>query len=356
MPTCFGTTPDYRRLLTVLNGGIPDRVPVYEFFSDTNVQLAAIGDHPMTETLPQCGDEEINRHIRAQYYLGYDYLAPTVDYGFPWTARMESVDSQGNARSFVDDHHPTIFDRASFERCPWPTPEQVDYRTLETFSAHLPEGMGVVCNLGGGLLEWGMWLMGTELFCTMLYDEPELMQEILQRINDQEVIVAAAAASHPQVFAVAMGDDLGFKTQTFLPPHMLREFIFPGLKRTVDAVHAKGKPFILHSCGNVARVMDDLIDEVGIDAKHSFEDVIMPVTEVKQHWGNRVALLGGVDVDFLCRAPEDALRAYIRRYVQICGAGGGFALGSGNSIANYIPPASLRIMLEEAVLCQSARV
>ncbi len=51
--------------------------------------------------------------------------------------------------------------------------------------------------------------------------------------------------------------------------------------------------------------MDDLIDDVGIDAKHSYEDVIMPVWEAKKKWGHRMALIGGVDMDVLARGTED---------------------------------------------------
>ncbi|MHB9025086.1 MAG: uroporphyrinogen decarboxylase family protein [Armatimonadota bacterium] len=351
MPTCFGTTPNYRRLAAVLRNEAPDRIPVYEFFSDTDVQLAAIGDWPMTDPLPFGEDEVLNNHIRAQYYLGYDYLSPVVWFDFTRTACLESVDSGGNVRLFLDEHNVDITCREDYERYPWPTPETLDYSRIENAAKHLPEGMKLISNMGGGLLEWGMWLMGTELFCMGIYDDPDFIREFLGRINDQQVAACAEAASHPDVFAVAMGDDMGFKTQTFLPPDAMREFVFPGLKRIVDAVHAQGKPFILHSCGNLNLVMDDLIDYVGIDAKHSFEDVIAPVTEVKAKWGDRVALLGGVDIDTLTRSDEETIRAYVRDVVAKCGPAG-YAVGSGNSITNYIPPKKLRVMLEEAVLCQ----
>ena len=53
--------------------------------------------------------------------------------------------------------------------------------------------------------------------------------------------------------------------------------------------------------------MDDIID-AGVDAKHSFEDQIMPVTEVKRRWGKRISILGGIDVDFLCHASIEQVR------------------------------------------------
>lgn len=352
MPTCFGTTPDFARLLAAVRGETPDRVPLYEFFSDTQVQMRAIGDWPMDDALPTSDDPGMTDHIRAQYYLGYDYLISSTGFGLIGPKSLATTDSEGNPRGFQNDQAAPVQTREDFDAYDWPTPERVDYSNVENCAARLPDGMKVVGNLGGGLLEWGMWLMGAEHFCLTLYDDPDLVRDLLGRVLDQQVAVASVVASHPDVFMVAIGDDMGFKTQTFLPPAALREFIFPGLKRIADAVHAQGKPFVLHSCGNLTLVMDDLIDDVGIQAKHSFEDVIMPVTEVKSRWGDRVALLGGVDVDILCRATEKELRRYVRNIVETCGVGGGFALGSGNSIANYIPPQSLRVMLDEAISCQ----
>jgi uroporphyrinogen decarboxylase len=93
--------------------------------------------------------------------------------------------------------------------------------------------------------------------------------------------------------------------------------------------------------------MDELIADVGIDAKHSYEDVIMPVTEAKALYGDRIAVLGGVDVNFLCLSTEDEVRAYVRRVLEGCMPGGGYALGTGNSVANYIPVENYVAMLDE---------
>lgn len=54
---------------------------------------------------------------------------------------------------------------------------------------------------------------------------------------------------------------------------------------------------IIHSCGYLDQVMDDLVDDVRIDARHSYEEVILPVTEAKRRYGDRVAILGGIDMD-----------------------------------------------------------
>jgi uroporphyrinogen decarboxylase len=94
--------------------------------------------------------------------------------------------------------------------------------------------------------------------------------------------------------------------------------------------------------------MDALIDDVKIDAKHSFEDTVVPVTEAKRLWGQRVALLGGLDVDFVARSDEAAIRRRVRETLAVCQPGGGYCLGLGNWVTSYIPADNYLAVLDEA--------
>jgi uroporphyrinogen decarboxylase len=131
-----------------------------------------------------------------------------------------------------------------------------------------------------------------------------------------------------------------------ISPENLRRYVFPWQKRCVEIAHKHGKPFILHSCGNLRKIMDDLIDYVGINAWHSFQDNIMPVTEAKEKYGDRVAILGGIDVDKLSRLLVNELKDYTREVLEKCMPGGGYALGSGNSITNYMKIENYKAMLD----------
>ena len=93
--------------------------------------------------------------------------------------------------------------------------------------------------------------------------------------------------------------------------------------------------------------MEDLIEDIQIDAFHSFQDVILPVADFKARYGDRVATLGGIDMDKLASLDEESLRTYIRDVLEQCMPEGRFALGSGNTIANFIPLANYFILLEE---------
>ena len=142
---------------------------------------------------------------------------------------------------------------------------------------------------------------------------------------------------------------MGFKTGTLISPKFLRQYILPWHRKFAQLAHDHDLVYILHSCGNVESIMEDLIEDVKIDAKHSFEDAIMPVAQFKEKYGARIAVLGGVDMDKLCRLEEAELRKYVRGIINSCMKGGGYALGTGNSVSNYLPLESFLIMLDEGL-------
>jgi uroporphyrinogen decarboxylase len=250
-------------------------------------------------------------------------------------------------RHWRDENRGAIETWEDFEKYPWPGSNGIDYGALDMAASVLPDGMRLIGADPGGALEAVEDLMGVQQMAYAMVDQPDLLQAVFDKCGQLMLDICRTNASHAAVGAVILGDDMGFKTQTIMSPEALRRYLFPWHKRIAEAVHAYGKPLLLHSCGNLDRVMDDLIDDVGIDAKHSFEDVIMPVEEAKRRWGSRIAILGGVDMDILARGTPDQVRARTRQVLETCMPGGGYALGSGNSIANYIPAENYIAMLEE---------
>ena len=113
--------------------------------------------------------------------------------------------------------------------------------------------------------------------------------------------------------------------------------------------HQAGRLYLLHSCGQTAAIMDDLIDDVGIDAKHSFEDAIVPIGEFQRRWGDRIGVMGGVDVDKLTRLAPDDLRRHVRGIIDECAPRGRFVIGSGNSVPDYVPVENYLTMVDEVL-------
>ena len=68
--------------------------------------------------------------------------------------------------------------------------------------------------------------------------------------------------------------------------------------------------------------------------------------------GSRIALLGGIDLDFMCRNDEAAIRERVRDTLDICMDGGGYCLGTGNSVPEYVPDDHYFAMISAATECR----
>jgi uroporphyrinogen decarboxylase len=347
----FKPKPDFagRMKKVLLRQGEPDRVPFYELFMDKPIKDAILGKPTLIPSLLPFGEpmKIIPNEIEFWYRMGYDYVPAAPAYGFGMKVALTKDTAEGSSgpRFWMNESGADLIKtRADFEKYFWPDPDTVSFDLFDAFAGHLPEGM-VVFGQTAGVFENVIWMLGHEGLSYMMADDPELVQMIFNKVGSGLVRLIERMAERDFVGAIQMGDDLGFKTHTTISPAALRSYVFPWQKKAVEASHKRGKPFILHSCGNLEKVMDDLIG-IGIDAKHSFEDEITPVAEAKKRWGDRVAILGGLDMDFLCRSTPEQVRDKTRKLLEECAPGGGYALGTGNTVANYVPVKNYLAMIQ----------
>jgi uroporphyrinogen decarboxylase len=345
--------PDFTRFLTAVRRGVPDVVPFIELGIDDSILERLLEEPLVPPGTPedQVMEAYLRNRLRCLAALGFDHYEISCNHGLSLnflTADDTAVYSHGS-RSWRDENRGSVETWEDFERYPWPRPEAIDYSAVEIAARNLPDGMMLTGATGGGVLEYAMWIMGYTPFSYALYDAPDLVAAVFSRIGEILLAGAEAMASHDKIGAIFEGDDMGHKHGLLVSADVIRAHALPWHKKMAAAAHAHGKPYILHACGDLSEIMDDLIDDCGIDAKHSFEDVIMPVAEIKRRWGDRIAICGGVDVDKFSRWPEAELRAYVRKVLEDCAPGGGYLLGSGNSVPNYIPAENFLAMLDEGV-------
>lgn len=357
--------PDFAGLERVLRGDQqPKRVHLVELLIDEEILKAMAERYLGQAWIPSMAEtrELYFRQLVTMYYrLGYDYVPvscwPIHWMNHPpvgWQASEDTAELSRGEREWAREGHGLITSWRRFEQFPWEEIEP-DCSPYEIVARSLPIGMKMVVetNFFEHVLET---LLGFEGLFYMLYDDPALVAQVFARWGQKVYDFYESVIGLEEVGAVFHADDMGFNTSTLVAPDTLREYVFPWLSKYAALAHEHGKMFWLHSCGNhyAGGTIEDLIEDVNIDAFHSFQDVILPVTEFKARYGERVATLGGVDVDRLARMEEAPLRQHVRRILQRCMAGGRFALGSGNSVTNYIPLRNYIIMLEESRLWRPA--
>ncbi|MFQ6615020.1 MAG: uroporphyrinogen decarboxylase family protein, partial [Fidelibacterota bacterium] len=155
-------------------------------------------------------------------------------------------------------------------------------------------------------------------------------------------------ADDDSVNALWYSDDIAFNTGLLMSPEVLRIYFFPWLKAIGDLASASGKPLIYHSDGVLFDVLDDIMD-CRVNALHPVEPKAMDIRKVRQKAGNRLALIGNLDVgDILTRGTPESVRQAVRRNLSWMEGTPGYCLGSGNSIPEYVPIENYRAMLEAA--------
>ena len=332
----------------ILRGEVrAERVPLVEYLVDDALM------RPLVESLGRTwGDGEAywDNFIAMWYHLGYDYVR--LELALPFPAQYQYAhDTAAGAqrdRQWADQKHGMIASWEDLERYPWPRVEDFDFGPYEYVATHLPEGLGLIANHAGGPFEWVKSLLSYEGLAYLLHDDPDLVQAVAERVGALLEQFYQHLVELPGLIALFPGDDMGFRTATLIAPDYLRRLTLPWHQCFADLAHSRGLLYLLHCCGNVQAILPYMLDTVKIDGKHSFEEAIMPVTEAYRRYGDRIALLGGVDVDVLCRRPEAELRAYVRQILDVC-AGGRYALGSGNSVPSYTPLQSYLAMLDEGL-------
>ncbi len=328
--------PDFGQFLKVFRREAPDRPVLFELYMNMPLYEQVNG-----RKLP--ADDQLTRArftIEAYRRMGYDYATLyTSEFRFTHDPHALKTHSLNEGEGLTDEK--------SFERFVWPEPENYDSSHLGKVARDLPDGMKL-CVMGpGGILEILIALTGYDNLCLMLYDEPELVGRIVDEVGKRLLRYYEIALQYDTVGFISSNDDWGFNSQTFLSPPMLRQLIFPWHQKIVDAVHRAGRPVFLHSCGNLAEVMDDII-AMGYDAKHSFEDKIQPIEEAYEAYHSRIALLGGLDMNFMCQSSEQEVYDRTMRMLERTADRGGWAVGTGNSVPEYLPPRNIFAMQRAA--------
>ena len=105
--------------------------------------------------------------------------------------------------------------------------------------------------------------MGTENFYYLLCDHPREMGALINIIHERELKAFEILAQGPYDVII-----LCENTSTFyISPEIYRKYNGPHVRDFVDIVHAAGKTAIIHMCGHVKNILDQIKD-TGLDGIH----------------------------------------------------------------------------------------
>ena len=312
------------RVLAALRLEQPDRVPFVEGSVAPSIEQAFLGK---ARYWPEEASEA----------MGLDNVR--VRFMPPLFARYEEHDGI----EFLAE--PLIRSRADLDRMSFPDPEDPAlYAEAEEVARRVRGRYAITAHVRLGSSSTHM-SMGLDGLSYALADDPGLVDTVLGRYADWTIAVVRHLRD-AGVDVIWNHDDIAYKTGPMVSPRMHRQVFMPHLRRVADAIKATGLPWIYHSDGNLMSLLDDLLS-LGIDGLHPLEPGAMDIEEVKRVYGQRVCLVGNVDLHYtLTRGTPEEVEAEVRRRIEVVGRGGGYMISSANSITSYCRIENVRAMVE----------
>jgi len=343
--------PNKERIIASLRGQSVDRVPHFEVAIEDKVCEAILGRNvgstlaasrgASTETFvtppmdPKDYIEIVN--FNGQDVIGFEALWA------PFKYKDEKGDLQivndGRIKSFEDLEKIVLPD---WKRDFAPRKEYFDIYNKAVEGTDI----GTFILTGTFFTTCYNFLVGFEDFFEMFYTEREFIEHLCDLCMDYYLKVVEIAIDSGVSF-LYLGDDIAFRSGSFVNPEHLKSVWFPRFKKMVDMAREADVPVLFHSCGNLTDIFDDIVMELGVDGVNPIEPYSMDIFEIKRKYGDRITINGNIDVagPLVFGTPDD-VRKDVRMHLEKLMQGGRYICSTNHSIMNDVPYENYKAMIE----------
>ncbi len=248
-----------------------------------------------------------------------------------------------------------VLSEPSLEGYHWPLPDElIDWDEISEFFEPFPDSFRM-CGLAMGLFERSWLMRGFENILVDMMLTPDFVHELLDGILDLHLRVMDKIVARMPLDAYFGGDDWCDQRTVMMGLDRWRQFFKPRMQQMIRHCHELGLAYVLHSCGNVAPLADDLL-EIGLDGLESLQAESMNVYKFKRKVAGRMALIGGMGVQRLIPfGNPDEIREETRRLINELGEGGGYVLGPSKPIPAGTPIPNAAAFIETALQQDASR-
>jgi hypothetical protein len=340
------------RVLKTLHREVPDRVPWLELDFDETLQEKIMGttDFTPAELCEKLGMDGFGYYFPsgqkavAGTSVGSskeNYYYPTkvtFDFFSPFIADMGVIPETG--RTFIKKGLLTSEESLDLFDEFLPDPDHLArYERVTEWIARYKGDYAVFAKIRLGSASM-LQSMGIDYFAYNTLDNPNFVKEIHRRFSEWSARVMEHLNQMDFDFYWA-GDDLADNKSPWVSREMLQEFFLPYQKIVADAIQ---KPWIFHSDGNILPILDDLLT-LGMSGIHPIQPAAMDIRGVKSRYGNRVCILGNIDLDYtLTLGNPDEVDREVKERIREVGQGGGYIVTSANSLTDYCKPENVCAM------------
>jgi uroporphyrinogen decarboxylase len=181
-------------------------------------------------------------------------------------------------------------------------------------------------------------LLGYENLLLQCALEPEFVAQVVEKcVNHSIAMLGIVADLGGEI--IMSGDDIADNTRSLVSPAMFESIFLPHFRRWVEAIHEHDLYFWKHTDGNICDILPMLVDS-GIDGIDPIDPIAgMDLAEVKNEWGDRVAIKGNVNcAGELTYGTEEDVEEAVKKCIRDAGQGGGYACSSSNMIHSGVKP------------------
>ncbi len=327
------------RVLAALNRAPVDRVPIMEMGIDWAV-MRGMGFNRYLDMIEGLDIDGVSVN-QALYFLGWRrWVLPYVKYYTDeWRVKSRFT---GELMPIPVGHPIPSPDALKGYRPPRPEKSPL-LHAIRYIRRRVPDRAVTMLSRNDFTASW--FLCGMDVLMIAYIEDPDFADQLAEMVNEYycELFRLCVRAG---VDVIYLTDDYAYKTGTLFSREHFERFILPWLTRGVHAVRDAGALCIKHTDGNISGIIDLLVD-TGIDGLGPLEpEAGNDLVELQQAWGDRVALVGNIDVDLLCRGTAGEVIETTESLVRDLTSRGGHVLSSGNTITSSVKPENFRAMIE----------
>ena len=194
-------------------------------------------------------------------------------------------------------------------------------------------------------------LVGIEDLIYATFDDPEWVHELLSILyRRKETYIRSLTGANYDVLELGGGD----ASSTVISPKIFRNFVAPYDSKLIELAHEAGQRIAYHTCGGMMPILED-IAAMKPDAMETFTPPDMGgdtrLAEAKERIGDQVCMIGGYDQGhYFIDCPEEDTRSAVQQCFADAGAGGGYILSPSDHFFDA-DPNLLAAFADEAHRC-----